>query len=49
MDEASLTMNGARHDLWRAVAQEGNRLDILAQGRRDKKAAKRCFRKLLRG
>ena len=35
--------------LWRAVDQEGNILDILVQRRRDKAAAKRFFRKLLKG
>ncbi len=35
--------------LWRAVDQEGEVLDILVQGRRDRKAAKMFFRKLLKG
>jgi putative transposase len=35
--------------LWRAVDQDGNVLDILVQSRRHKKAAKRFFRKLLKG
>jgi putative transposase len=42
-----LTINGARQYLWRAVDQDGNVLDILVQTRRDKKAAKKFFRKLL--
>ena len=42
-----LTINGRRHYLWRAVDQDGNVLDILVQPRRDAKAAKRFFRKLL--
>jgi putative transposase len=37
------------HYLWRAVDQDGDVLDILVQSRRDKKAAKRFFRKLLKG
>jgi putative transposase len=49
MDEVFLTINGKRHYLWRAVDQEGNILDIPAQRRRDKKAAKKFFRKLLKG
>src|SRR3954468_16115119 len=49
LDEVFLTINGARHYLWRAVDQDGNVLDILVQHRRDKDAAKRCFRKLLKG
>ena len=36
------------HYLWRAVDQDGNVLDILVQHRRDKTAAKRFFRKLLK-
>ena len=34
--------------VWRAVDQEGLVLDALVQSRRDKKAAKRLFRKLLK-
>jgi putative transposase len=49
MDEVFLTIRGERHSLWRAVDQDGNVLDILVQSRRNKKAAKRCFRKLLKG
>jgi putative transposase len=44
-----LTINGARHYLWRAVDQDGNVLDILLQSRRNKKAAKKFFRRLLKG
>jgi putative transposase len=49
LDEVFLTIHGERHYLWRAVDQEGHILDILVQRRRDKKAAKRFFRKLLKG
>jgi putative transposase len=49
LDEVILTMNGQRHYLWRAVDQDGHVLDILIQGRRDKKAAKKFSRKLLKG
>jgi putative transposase len=49
MDEVFLTINGARHYLWRAVDQDDNVLDILVQSRRNKKAAKKFFRKLLKG
>jgi len=49
LDEVCLTINGERHYLWRAVDQDGNVLDILVQRRRDKKAAKKFFRKLLKG
>jgi putative transposase len=44
-----LTIKGERHYLWRAVDQDGNVLDILVQRRRDKRAAKKFFRKLLKG
>jgi transposase-like protein len=36
-------------NLWRAVDQDGDISDILVQSRRDKKAAKKFFRKLLKG
>ena len=49
LDEVFLTINGARHYLWRAVDQNGHVLDILVQSRRNKKAAKKFFRKLLKG
>jgi putative transposase len=49
MDERCLAIKGERHYLWRAVEQEGTVLDILAQRRRDKRAAKKFFRKLLKG
>ncbi len=42
-------INGQLHYLWRAVDQDGDVLDILVQSRRDKKAAKKFFRKSLRG
>ena len=49
LDEVVLTIKGERHYLWRAVDQDGNVLDILVQRRRDKRAAKKFFRKLLKG
>jgi putative transposase len=49
LDEVFLTINGERHYLWRAVDQDGNVLDILVQGHRNKAAAKAFFRKLLKG
>ncbi len=48
MDEVVLPMRGKKHYLWRAVDQHGNVLDILVQSRRNKQAAKRFFRKLLK-
>jgi len=44
-----LTIRGKKHYLWRAVDQDGNVLDILVQSRRNKNAATRFFRKLLKG
>src|SRR5262245_43847188 len=49
LDEVFLTIKGEHHYLWRAVDQAGNVLDILVQRRRDKRAAKKFFRKLLKG
>ena len=49
LDEVFLTINGERYYLWRAVDQDDNVLDILVQSRRNKKAAKKFFRKLLKG
>ena len=42
-------MNREQHYLWRGVDQDGDVLDIMVQKRRDKTAAKRFFRKLLKG
>src|SRR5262249_41950142 len=49
VDERFVTINGEHHYLWRAVDQDGEVLDILVQKRRDKHAAARFFRKLLKG
>jgi putative transposase len=49
LDEVYLSINGKLHYLWRAVDQEGHVLDILVQSRRNRQAAKRFFRKLLKG
>ncbi|WP_429349455.1 IS6 family transposase [Paraburkholderia sp. Clong3] len=48
LDEMVVTINGTKHWLWRAVDQHGAVLDVLVQSRRDKAAAKRLMRKLLR-
>jgi putative transposase len=48
LDEVFLTIHSERHYLWRAVDQDGHILDILVQRRRDRKAAKKFFRKLLK-
>lgn len=44
-----LKINGKTHNLWRAVDQEGNVLDIRVPSRRNTQAAKRFFRKFLKG
>ena len=49
LDEVFLTIHGAQHYLWRAVDQDGYVLDMLVQSRRHKTAAKKFFRKLLKG
>ncbi|MGW3681533.1 IS6 family transposase [Streptomyces prasinus] len=49
LDEVFVKINGVRHYLWRAVDQDGNVLDILVQNRRNKTAARRFFRRLLKG
>jgi len=49
LDEVFIRILGVQHYLWRAVDQDGVILDILVQERRDGKAAKRFFRRLLKG
>ena len=49
LDEVFLRIGGKQHYLWRAVDQHGAVLDILVQSRRNAKAAKRFFKKLLKG
>ena len=44
-----IRIQGVQHYLWRAVDQDGVVLDILVQSRRSATAAKRFFRKLLKG
>src|SRR5271165_214632 len=48
LDEVALKIAGVKHWLWRAVDQTGVVLDVLVQSRRDKRAAKRLLRKLLK-
>src|SRR6266705_3448879 len=48
LDEVFIRINGRQHYLWRAVDQDGDVIDILVQPRRDGRAAKRFFRKLLK-
>ncbi len=49
LDELFVTIRGRRQYLWRAVDEDGDVIDILVQPRRDRHAAKRFFRKLLKG
>jgi putative transposase len=49
LDELFVTIQGERHYLWRAVDQDGDVIDILVQARRNRRAAERFFRKLLKG
>ena len=48
LDEVFVTINGERQYLWRAVDQDGDVIDILVQSRRDGRAARRFFRRLLK-
>ena len=48
LDEMFVSIDGRKMYLWRAVDAEGEVLDILVQSKRDKRAAKRLMRGLLR-
>src|SRR6202049_4176473 len=48
LDQVVLKIAGVQHWLWRAVDQTGIVLDVLVQRRRDKQAAKRLLRQLLK-
>src|SRR6187401_636106 len=48
LDEVVIAIAGKKRWLWRAVDQDGIVLDVLVQSRRDKRAAKRLLRKLLK-
>ncbi len=48
LDEVFVSINGRQMYLWRAVDSEGEVLDILVQSRRNKKAALKLMRKLLK-
>lgn len=45
--EVVITIRGKKHWLWRAIDANGNVLDILVQTRRNAKAAKRFFKRLV--
>jgi putative transposase len=48
LDEMVARIGGQHLDLWRAVDDEGEVLDVLVQRRRDKHAARKLLRKLLK-
>jgi putative transposase len=48
LDEMAVTIAGRQFWLWRAVDDEGEVLDLLVQRRRDKAAAVKLMRKLLK-
>lgn len=48
LDEVAVKIAGVQHWLWRAVDQRGHVLDVLVQRRRDRHAAKRLLRELLK-
>ena len=48
IDEVFVKINGEIHYLWRAIDHEGTVLDCVVTKRRDKKAAKKVLKKLLK-
>ncbi|WP_339949284.1 IS6 family transposase [uncultured Albimonas sp.] len=48
LDEALIRIQGRFHYLWRAVDDEGEVLEVIVQPRRDRKAALKLLRKLLK-
>ena len=48
LDEVFVKLRGEPYVLWRAVDEHGMELDVLLQKKRDKTAAKRFFRRILR-
>ena len=48
IDEVFVKIQGDQHYLWRAVDQDGEVVDVFLQKRRNGKAAKRFFRRLLK-
>lgn len=49
LDETAITIKGRKYWLWRAVDAEGHVLEQIEQSRRNKQAALRLLRKLLKG
>ncbi len=48
IDEIFVKIDGKQHYLWRAVDQDGEIVDVFLQRRRDSKAAKGFFKRLLK-
>ena len=48
MGEVFVKIDGLQHYLWRTVDQDGEIVDVFLQRRRDGKAAKRFFKRLLK-
>ena len=48
LDEVFVKINGERHYLWRAVDQEGEALEAFVSKKRDRKAALKFLRKLMK-
>ena len=48
LDEVCVRINGVQHDLWRAVDREGEVLESFATQARDKAAALRLMKKLMK-
>ena len=48
IDEVFIKIGGKQHYLWRAVDQDGEVVDVFLQKRRDAKAAKRFFKRMLK-
>jgi len=48
IDEVFVKIQGTQHYLWWAVDQDGEVVDVFLQSRRDGRAAKRFFKRLLR-
>lgn len=48
IDEVFIKIDGKQRYLWRAVDQDGEVVDVFLQSRRDAKAAKRFFKRMLK-
>ena len=49
LDELFVNIQGRQQYLWRAVDEDGDVIDILVQSRRNRRAAERFLRRLLKG